>query len=71
MATTSGLVIAVGEIFGGGLGPVLAGQMAQAMGIANLLRLPMGALVAGFLLALLLQETRRNGAAALAGGHAA
>jgi predicted MFS family arabinose efflux permease len=33
MATASGLVIAVGELFGGGLAPVIVGHVAQRFGI--------------------------------------
>ena len=68
MATASGVVIAVGEVFGGGLAPVIAGQMAKVFGIDNLLLLPMGALVLGFLLSLLLKETRPQGGFAQRGG---
>ena len=60
MATASGLVIAVGEVFGGGFAPVIAGQMAQRFGIEHLLLLPIGALALGFLLSLLLTETARG-----------
>lgn len=66
MATASGVVIAVGEVFGGGLAPVIAGQMAKAFGIDNLLLLPIGALALGFLLSLMLKETRPLGGAVLA-----
>lgn len=60
MATASGLVIAVGEIFGGGLAPVIAGQMAEHFGIGHLLWLPLGAVTLGLLLSLLLRETGRR-----------
>lgn len=57
MATASGLIIAVGELLGGGLAPIVAGQFAERFGIAHLLWLPIGALVLAFLLCLLLKET--------------
>jgi fucose permease len=58
MATASGVVIAVGEFFGGGLAPVVAGHVAERFGIDQLLWLPISAMVAGFLLCLMLRETR-------------
>jgi predicted MFS family arabinose efflux permease len=64
MATASGVVIAVGELFGGGLAPVIAGHVATAFGIDKLLLLPMATLTAGFLISLLILETRPRGLAA-------
>jgi predicted MFS family arabinose efflux permease len=64
MATASGVVIAVGELFGGGLAPVIAGHVATAFGIDKLLLLPMATLTLGFLLSLLIIETRPRGLAA-------
>jgi predicted MFS family arabinose efflux permease len=58
MATASGLVIAVGELFGGGLAPVIVGHAAQRFGIAHVLWLPIAAMIAGFLLCLSIQELR-------------
>lgn len=57
MATASGAVIAVGELFGGGLAPVVAGQVAERFGIEHLLWLPIGAMGIGLLLCLGLKET--------------
>ncbi len=57
MATASGVVIAVGEMFGGGFATMIAGQVAERFGIAQILWLPMAALVAGFFLCLRLRET--------------
>ena len=61
MATASGMVIAVGELFGGGLGTVIAGQAAehfkQQVGIGRVLYIPVAALVVGFLICLRLKET--------------
>jgi predicted MFS family arabinose efflux permease len=57
-ATASGLVIAIGELLGGGLAPAIVGQIAQRFGVANVLFLPIGAMVLGFVLSLLLRETR-------------
>jgi len=58
MATASGLVIAVGEFFGGGIAPVIVGQVAQRIGIERILWLPTIMMVVGFLLSLLTLETR-------------
>jgi predicted MFS family arabinose efflux permease len=57
-ATASGLVIAIGELLGGGLAPAIVGQIAQHFGVANILLLPIGAMGLGFVLSLLLRETR-------------
>lgn len=57
MATASGLVIAVGELLGGGLAPMVAGQFAERFGIEHILWLPQGAIAVGFVLALFLVET--------------
>jgi predicted MFS family arabinose efflux permease len=61
MATASGMVIAVGELFGGGLGTVIAGQAAehfkQQIGIGRVLYIPVAALVVGFLVCTQLRET--------------
>ncbi len=57
IATASGLVIAVGEIGGGGLAPIVAGQFAERFGIDHLLWLPIGAIAVAILLCLGLKET--------------
>jgi predicted MFS family arabinose efflux permease len=58
MATASGVVIAVGELFGGGIAPVLVGQVAQRLGIEHILWLACVMMGIGFLLSLLTRETR-------------
>lgn len=58
MATASGLVIAVGELFGGGLAPVLVGHVAQRFGIEHVLWLPIAVMAAGFLLCLAIKGNR-------------
>lgn len=58
MTTASGLVIACGELFGGGLAPMIAGQFAERFGIEHLLYLPMGAIALAFLMALFLKDTK-------------
>ena len=60
MATASGLVIAVGELFGGGLAPVLVGRAAQRFGIDQVLWLPIVMVGIGFLLCLAIKDSTRH-----------
>ena len=62
MATASGLVIAVGELFGGGLAPFIVGHLAQHFGIQHVLMLPIGVVAIGFLLCLAIQDHRPRAA---------
>jgi MFS family permease len=55
MATASGVVIAVGELFGGGVAPVLVGHLAQRFGIDHILKLPIAMLGVGMLLCMAIQ----------------
>ncbi|WP_380916296.1 MFS transporter [Sphingomonas canadensis] len=57
MTTASGMVIAAGELLGGGLAPILAGQTAQAFGIDHILWFPIAAMAVGVLISLALRET--------------
>jgi sugar phosphate permease len=57
VASVAGLVIGAGEIFGGGIAPVIAGRIAQSSGIQNTLLFAIGGQVLGLFLALLLKET--------------
>lgn len=57
MSTASGLVIGVGEIFGGGIAPAMAGYIAINYGIENILYLALGALILGLTVAFSLKET--------------
>ena len=58
MATASGLVIAVGELFGGGLAPVIVGNVAQRFGIEHVLWLPIAVMAVSFLLCLAIKDNR-------------
>jgi sugar phosphate permease len=60
MATASGLVIAVGELFGGGLAPVIVGRAAQRFGIDQVLWLPIVMVGMGFLLCLAIKDSTRH-----------
>ncbi len=57
MATASGVVIGVGEIFGGGIAPAIAGYVAGWFGIQYTLYLAIIALVLGIFIGLGLRET--------------
>ena len=57
MATGSGLVIGVGELFGGAVMPSLAGFVAKHYGIQYIMDLALGGLAVGLIVALSLKET--------------
>ena len=57
MTTASGVVIAAGELLGGGLAPMLGGWVAQNFGINHILWLPIATLAIGTLICLTLDET--------------
>jgi predicted MFS family arabinose efflux permease len=57
MSTASGIVIGTGEIFGGGVAPVIAGYVAQHFGIQYIMHLGAAALAVGLVVTLLLKET--------------
>jgi fucose permease len=70
ISTSIGVVVGAGEIFGGGVAPSLAGFVATRFGIQNILWLPIGAVLLGIGVSLLLQETalarlRRQGLTAI------
>lgn len=56
-ATASGVVIAVAELLGGGLSPIMAGYVAHHVGVGSIFWLAIGGVGAGFLLCLALIET--------------
>ncbi len=56
-STATGLVIGIGEVFGGGVAPALAGYIAQNHGIENTLYLALAGVAVGLLVALFLRET--------------
>ena len=57
MSTASGIVVGTGEIFGGGIAPVIAGYVAQHYGIQYIMHLAAIALGIGLVVALCLKET--------------
>jgi len=64
VASVAGLVIGAGEIFGGGVAPSIAGQIAGSYGIQHVYTFTISGLVLGFVIALFLKETapRKTGA---------
>lgn len=57
MATAAGAVMGVGEIFGGGVAPVVAGSLATSLGIQAPLYLAMGGIVFALIMVIFLVET--------------
>jgi predicted MFS family arabinose efflux permease len=57
ISTATGLVVGIGEVFGGGVAPALAGYIAQNYGIDKTLYLALGGAVLGVLVAVCLRET--------------
>jgi predicted MFS family arabinose efflux permease len=57
IASAAGLVIGIGEIFGGGFAPAIAGYVAQTRGLDKPLWLTLGALIVGLVISLFLKET--------------
>jgi fucose permease len=61
------LISGIGEIFGGGVAPVIAGYVAQNFGLPHVFDFALGGLALGVVVVLALVETapRRKGALAL------
>lgn len=59
-ATASGVVIAVGELFGGGLAPIVGGYMADLIGIEHFLWMPVSAAIIALLLCTQVSDKRPN-----------
>jgi MFS family permease len=57
VSTSIGVVVGVGEIFGGGIAPALGGYVAAHFGVQNILWLPMFAVLLGIVVSMLLKET--------------
>jgi sugar phosphate permease len=68
VSSAAGIVVGIGEIFGGGIAPAFAGYIAQHYGIQHTLDLALGGLVTGIVVCLFLKETApRKSRAATAG----
>jgi MFS family permease len=70
-STAIGVVVGIGEIFGGGIAPALAGFIAKNYGIQYTLYLAMGGIVLGFFVGLALRETAPSKTGALVDAKAA
>lgn len=57
IASVAGLVIGAGEVFGGGVAPIVAGQIAGSSGIEHVFTFAIAGLAVGFVIALFLKET--------------
>ncbi|MAT51010.1 MAG: MFS transporter [Porticoccaceae bacterium] len=57
MATASGLVVGIGEVFGGGIVPAVAGFVAKHYGIEHILTLAAIGMSLGLIVAIFLKET--------------
>lgn len=57
IASTTGVIVAVGEIFGGGVAPAVGGFIAQNYGIQNVLYLALAGLALGIVVSLFFHET--------------
>jgi hypothetical protein len=57
MSTASGVIIGIGEVFGGGAAPAMAGYVAKHLGIQHAVAMPLWALGAAGIAILMLKET--------------
>jgi hypothetical protein len=57
VATAIGLVVGAGEIFGGGVAPLIGGYIAKNFGIQNILYLALSGVILGDVCSLFLRET--------------
>jgi predicted MFS family arabinose efflux permease len=57
ISSTAGVIIGTGEIFGGGIAPAIAGNIAQTYGIQHVLTMALIGLCAGVVVSLFLRET--------------
>jgi len=57
ISSAIGMVVGAGEIFGGGVAPIIAGTVAQRYGIENILWVAMSGVVLGVFVSVFLRET--------------
>ena len=57
ISSAIGIVVATGEIFGGGIAPAIGGAIAQSKGIENILWMPLVGVSVGAVVCLFLKET--------------
>jgi predicted MFS family arabinose efflux permease len=65
ISSTTGIIVGSGEIFGGGIAPIIAGRVAQSFGIQHTLTMALIALMIGVVVTLFLRETAPRRLAAL------
>ena len=63
VASAIGIVVGAGEIFGGGIAPIIAGNVAENFGIENVLYVALVGVVLGIFVCLFLRETAPRKAA--------
>ena len=71
ISTAIGMVVGAGEIFGGGVAPIIAGAVAQNYGIENILWVAMSGVVLGIVVAGFLRETAPRKVGVMPSSHAA
>jgi MFS family permease len=71
ISSAIGIVVASGEIFGGGIAPSIGGAIAQSKGIQNILWMPLVGVALGALVSFFLEETAPAKARSLATAAAA
>src|SRR5208337_3647937 len=65
ISSTTGIIVGSGEIFGGGVAPIIAGRVAQSFGIQHTLTMALIALIIGVVVTVFLRETAPRRLAAL------
>ena len=70
ISTAIGMVVGAGEIFGGGVAPIIAGAVAQNYGIQNILWVAMSGVVLGIVVAGFLRETAPRKVGVMPSSHA-
>ncbi len=69
IASVAGLIIGVGEIFGGGVAPVIAGNIAKNYGLLDTLYLAMAGQALGAVISLMFKETAPRAISSAAGAE--
>ena len=57
LAASIGIVVGAGEIFGGGVAPIIAGNFAGSYGLENVMYVPLAGVALGIVVALFFKET--------------
>lgn len=70
VSSAIGMVVGAGEIFGGGIAPILSGYIAQSYGIESILYLALSGVVLGIVVSVFFRETAPNKVQRFAGAPA-